>query len=231
MTDDLVPVPVPDAVRALPSPREISTALIAELTSRSARVRVDRGDVHQPEDTYPLVRALQGARELLEDYGRAFATAAALAADELRYELVSAVGEQDGVPVSGLLVPDLDGTDIALSKVTSNSYDIDQRSVIAAVISTTVVRMADTEPLQQSDEGDQAYDDRYWRWFTHVIETAIDQLFALGTFTLQVSKVRAYMTTLSGQGDDAVAAVLRTSIRKTEKYGGVKIERKERRKR
>lgn len=228
MADEVVPVP--DAVRALPSPREIGAALKAELVARVTRERAVRGDVHQEEDVYALVRALAGARDLLHEYAYEFAGAEGSATQMLEEELVAAVGEQDGIPTSGLKVPDLNGTDIHFDLATSNTYDIDQRAVLTAVIWTAIDRMRDGEPAQEQDESDRAYEDRYWKWFAHVVERVLDVVFNLGTYSMQVSKVRAYMTALAGEGDDAMAAVLRGAITKTQRYRGVKVERKQRKK-
>lgn len=228
MTDELMPVP--DAVRALPSPRDISAALMAELQGRVERERLARGDVHQPEDVYPLVRSLAGARDLLQDYARVFSSAAGLAGTMLEEEHLTAVGENDGVPLAGLKVPDLDGTDIQFTLSKPNSHDIDQRTVIAAVVARTVALMAGGEPVQETDESDTDYATRYWRWFAHVIERAIDWVLELGSYTMQVSKVRAFAAALAGDGEDGMSAVVTSAVKTTPQYRGVKVERKQRRK-
>jgi len=224
-------VPVPDAVRALPSPRDISTALQAELVARVERERAVRGDVHQPEDVYALVRSVAAARELLQDYARAFSSAAALAGTVLEEEHLAAVGEQDGVPLAGLTVPDLDGTDIRFGLSTSNTHTIDTNQVIMTVINTLIQVTRDTEPSWPDDEDFDTYRDRYETWMAHVMRRVVGQVMELGSYTMQVSKVRALAAELAGGGFDAESAVVRGAISTSKNYRGVTVERKERKKR
>lgn len=230
MSDDLVPVP--DVVRALPAPRVVSEALKAELYARVAAERNRRGDVHQPEDVSPLVRALAGAKELLEEYARAFTRAATIAKDELDTELFEAVGQQAGIPNSGLTVPDLDGTDILFSLLKPNKHDIDTDQVITVVINNLIEITRDTEPEWDEDvEEAPTYRARYEAWMAGVMRLAVEHVIELGTYAMQVSKVRAFATDLAGTGCDAEAAVVRGSITTTARYGGIKVDRKERKKR
>lgn len=226
VTDELVPLP--DAVRSLPAPRDVGRALREALTARVNAEREARGEVHQPEDVSPLVRSLAGAKELLDEYARAFTGAAGLAREELDEELLAAVGEQDGVPLSGLTVPDLDGTDIRITLNKTNNHNIHQYTVLTAVIGHTIARMKGGEPEQRENEPDEEYDDRYWSWVFRVIERVLDQVLNLGSYSMQVSKVQAYAVALAGQGEDNLAAVVRGSIKTTQNYRGTKLERKER---
>ncbi len=222
-------VPLPDNVRSLPAPQDVGRALKEALTARVAAERAARGEVHQPEDVSPLVRSLAGAHELLGEYARAFTGAAGLAREELDEELLAAVGEQEGIPISGLTVPDLDGTDLRFTLNKTNNHDIDERAVLAAVIGNTIAATRDTEPEWDEDiEDASAYRDRYEDWMCHVMERAIDTVIALGSYSMQVSKVNAYAVTLAGQGHDSLASVVRGSVKTTQKYRGTKLERRER---
>jgi hypothetical protein len=227
VTDDLIPFAEP---ARLPAPADLKETLRRELSEHVARERDQRGHVHQPEDVFALVRKLAGAHDVLGEYANAFSNAASMARRELESELVTAVGEQDGIPTSGLDVPDRDGTDIRFTLAKGNTHDIELRTVIAAVVAATVARMSGGEPVQADDEDDAAYDERYWRWFAHVIERAIDWVLSLGTYTMQVTKVRAFAATLAGDGEDAMAAVVNGAVNTTSSYRGVKMERKQRRK-
>lgn len=229
MSDELVPLP--PQIQGMPSPRDVGTMLIANLAVRVHHARTARGDVHQPEDVYPLVRSLAGAKEMLEDYARAFTTAAAEAKYNLDDELVAAVGEQAGIPTSGLTVPDVDGTDIHLTLATPNSHDIGMDAVLNVVVADVLARARDSEPDNLPGEDFYAYRDRYETWMAGVMRMAIDQVIELGSYSMQVSKVRAYETALAGDAADDLAGVVRGSITKTSHYRGIKLERKERKKR
>lgn len=212
----------------MPAPSDVAQALRDALYQRVAAERANRGEVHQPEDVSPLVRSLAGAQELLNDYARAFTRAATIAKDELDEELFTAVGNQDGIPMSGLKVPDLDGTDILFSLIKPNTHGIDERTVVAAVIGHTIATRRGSEPSQNDDETNHEYDQRYEGWMADVIEQAVDQVLDLGSYALQVSKVKAYAVALAGQGEDNLAGVVRGSINTTATYRGIKVERKER---
>lgn len=224
-TDELVPFA--DPVR-LPAPAELKETLRVELSRHVSDERESRGEVHQPEDVSPLVRALAAAKDAFAEYANAFSSAASLAKRELDEELVQAVGEDDGVPRGNLTVPDLNGTDIRFGLNFTNSHDIDQATVLAAVVGNTIAATRDTEPIQEVDEPDHVYLSRYDDWLMHVVERAVDTVLALGSYSMQVSKVKAYSATLASQGLDPLAGVVRGAIKTTRAYGGVKVERKTR---
>lgn len=229
MSDDLVPLP--PQIQGIPSPRDVGTMLVANLAVRVHHARQARGTTRQPEDVYALVRSLGGAKEMLEDYARSFTTAATEAKHWIDEELIEAVGEHDGIPRSGLKVPDTDGTDLHLTLNTPNSHTIDQPAVIAAIIGNTLAATRDTEPDNLPGEDYDAYRDRYEAWMVHVIERVVDQVLAVGSYSMQVSKVNAYAVALAGEGEDHLAGVVRGSVTTTSNYRGIKVERKERKKR
>lgn len=228
MSDDLVPLP--PQIQGIPSPRDVGTMLVANLAVRVHNAREARGGVTQPEDVNALVRSLGGAKEMLEDYARAFTTAAQEAGHYLREEHLSAVGEQDGVPQSGLKVPDLDGTDIVFTLDQPNSHTVDQDQVIAVAINRRLELHRDTEPIQADDEPSYLYLERYEQWMFIVMRLAVADVLGVGTYTMQVSKARAFAAQLAGEGRDAAAAVVRGAINTTTRYRGVKVERRERKK-
>lgn len=220
-------VPLPDAVRALPAPSQIGDALKQELSSRVGAERIMRGDVHQPEDVYALVRPLAAAYELLTEYAHQFTSAARVARAELETELTFAVGEQDGIPQGKLTVPDGD-VEVRLAPDHGNTHTIDLLPVLSAVIADILGQSRDTEPEQEPGETDRDYLERYERWMAAVIHAVIEGVFALGTFSPQVSKVQAYAVDLASRQDDQLSAVVRSSVQTTRRYKGVKYERKER---
>lgn len=225
MSDELAPLP--EAVRALPSPDLIGDALKRELNARVTAERDARGDVHQPEDTYALVRSLDRAHGLLTEYAHQFSQAAALARKELDNELYTAVGDSDGVPNGPLVVPDGD-RNIRLAPDHGNSHDIDAAQVVAVAVARALDITRDTEPEQELAESEDAYMLRYDAWLTGVIMTALRLVHSLGTFSMQVSKVRAFAAELASLELDSQAAVVNSAVHTSRRYRGVKHERKER---
>lgn len=221
---------VPEQVERLPSPRDVGTMLIAALASRVERLRQARGAITQPEDVNRLVRALGATKEMLEDYARAFTTAVGMTNEYLTEELITAVGEQDGIPTSGLKVPDLDGTDLVFSLMNGNTHTIDTAQVIDALITDVIDTTRGTEPAQYDTESDVAYLARYEAWIHAVIRAAVTRVLETGSYSMQVSKVRAAAIELAAHGQDNLAAVVRGSVKSKSQHRGVKFERKERRK-
>lgn len=195
-----LPVPV-QHLSGLPAPRDLGKLLREALEGHIEEARKGR-DVQLPEDTYPLIRSLAVAGELLDDYATTFKSVAKVSVQEIEEELREAVGDQDGVPNSGMTVPDAQG-DVKLSLTMTNGYDIDVntlRSVVVALV-------AELEGAAEA------------------ADLAIQTLLECGNFTPQVSKVRELADQVSRQGDDQMASVVKSAIRKTVTYKGVKVSR------
>ena len=128
----LVPFPVQDNLPGLPAPREVRQLLGEQFTAAVARERAQRGEVHKPSDTWPMVRAVQTFAELVDDYARALGEVSKDARKVLEEELFEALGEQDGIPNAPLHVPH-DGSIISVKAKTQNQYDIDAGQVICAL--------------------------------------------------------------------------------------------------
>lgn len=69
------------------------------------QVRQARGRVVAEEDTYDLVRRLMRAQEALTQTAEAFKAAAAECRAQAEEELLTARGEQDGIPAGRMIVP------------------------------------------------------------------------------------------------------------------------------
>lgn len=189
----------------IPSPHRLRVTIEEELSRLIREARAERGEVQLPEETYPLVRALVASHELLSDYASAFKKAASTAQQEVESELLDAVGEQEGQPVSGMTVPDARG-DIRVSLDTANEYDIDMdalRNVVCLVVGE----------LHGNGGAESA-------------DLALSMLLSMGSFTPQVSKVRAFAQDTSRKGEDGLAATITSAIRKVTRYKGVKTARK-----
>jgi hypothetical protein len=229
MTDELVPFAEPSR---LPAPADLKETLRRELSEHVTAERAARGDVHQPEDTWALVRKLGGAFDAFSEYANAFKSAAAMARRELDAELIAAVGESDGVPLAGMAVPDVNDTEIKFSLDQGNQYTIDADQVIQVVVANLIEITRDTEPEWDEDLEDAAgYRARYETWMAGLMVLAIDHVMQLGSYAMQVSKVRAFAADLAAAGADSESAVVTGAITRATRYKGVKMERKERRKR
>lgn len=227
---------LPDSVRDLPLPAEFAKLLRAALESEIQRVRTARGEVVAPEDIHGLVRPLQRYVELAGEYMRAFQSTIKLAKLELEEELKDAVGEQDGIPLASYTVPDLDGTDIVLSRDTVNEHDIDteplQSAIAFAVLGMNdsvlgVQNLAIKAALVDDAEKPDAEADLE-NFLAELLIQAQRRLATTGKFEAQISKVKAFAKELAGMGQDKVAATVTGAIRTTKGFRGVSVTRKER---
>lgn len=222
--------PLPPEVANLPSPRDFAELLRVRLESEIIRVRQERGPVAAPEDVHALVRSLYRFNEVVNEYARGLTTVGKEALQEIEVELTDAVGEAaPGVPSQGMGVPDLDGTTVKISLVNANDYSIDVpslRGAIAAYLSSesdmlTAVREAALEDAMFG--GTATLSDALMPLLVEAMQT----LEEVGSFTPQVSKVRALAKKVGGQGLDMIASVLTGAIFKKTTYRGVKVAREQ----
>jgi hypothetical protein len=209
---------VPDALLAdLPDPRELGRIVKERVQLAYAEFFRLRGEVEQAEDTFDLQRRLQDAHEKLSDYSRAFKDAAVVVRQLQQEELVEAVGEQDGIPTSGLTIPTAGGDIVVKPDVTNdNVIDADQvRTVIAAQAARNImhVDLALVEDVETT--------------LAELLDEAFGHLLACGKWEPQITKVKATADAFSRAGDDPMAGVLRATITKRRVYHDrVKVERK-----
>lgn len=226
--------PLPPAVQALPSPRDFGRLLRERLESEIKRVRDERGDVQAPEDAFALVRSLQAFREVMEEYAHAMTSAARVAVQEAEEELLSAVGDQDGVPNSGLTVPDIDGTEIKMSLLNPRTHHIDQAIVLDVLTADALGRLDVVQGtidyvanLIINPEQQPEITENLETFLAGAIRNTIDEALALGTYSQQVTKVKAFGKALAGRGEDKLAGVISQSMKVTTRYAGVKLAREE----
>lgn len=227
-------VPFPAEVR-LPSAREFSRMLREHLEAEIVRVRAERGEVEAPEDTHALIRSLQGFDELAAEYARGWTGAGKIARQEIAEELLTGVGEQDGIANGPMTVTDHDGTAIRVAQQTANEYDIDVNALypaLAEVIMMTTDIATDLEnaclDAALAEPGDRplATAERN-AVIARALIVAMTELPRVGTFTPQVTKAKALAAELGRLGDDKLASTVTQAIRKRTVPKGVKIERKE----
>jgi hypothetical protein len=223
-------------VTRFPDHRTLGKALQGGVNAMMAQLRAARGDVVAEEDVYEAVRWAQGIAESFHEYGRAFAGAAALVGQYAEEELTEAVGEQDGVPLKSLTVPDTDGTDIKLTKQTSNVHHLDEGAILqalalslvggedlvgemAVVLSDLYDRVEFTDPATEK----ATYEAAEVKLVEFVL-AAFKALADLGSFSLQVSKVEAFRKELARR-DTLLASTVAGAMGRTVKYTGVKMSR------
>lgn len=201
----------------MPAPRAVVTVLRENLYQLVLSNRTERGEVRMPEDTYDLVRSLTTVREGAAGYEHAFATIRREVDGYIQDDLELAVGEQDGVPNSGMKVPDVDGTDIAITVDTQNNYGFDTTALVQALV---------FEALSMADEIESTDLPRtYVAW---LLDVALNRLIGLGQFRPQITKVRAFADDLSRrEGGPAIASTVMSTVTKTPKFKGIKVERKQ----
>lgn len=211
MGDELIIAP-----GVLPEAHDLIGLMRLRLESLVAEERARRGEVLAPEDTYEALRRLASLHEGLTGYARAFQTIAKEVLGYVQDDLESAVGEQDGIPVSGLDVPDPDGTTVRVHvDLTSQGYTFDLDALLTAVAAETLAW------LDRSEDGEEVVDPPV------ILRHALDLLLTLGKFEPQVSKVRAFAQEVARHDPKAASTVTRGIRKRNPRFGGVKLERKQ----
>lgn len=209
----------------LPAPHDLVGELRLRLEAVVQEERDRRGEVHAPEDTYAPIRRIGALAEGLNDYGRAFLKVGKEALGYVQDELEEAVGEQDGVPNSGMRVPDVDGTDLNVTLDTRNEYTVDTETVMSGVAHLVVTTNAAAGLLTHATGGG---DERATELLVELLMDAMSTLVACGTFKGQVTKVRAMATEIA-RTDPKVASTLTDMLKRAKRteFRGVKIKREQ----
>lgn len=192
----------------MPATRSVLAEMREHLEGVVRQAREERGEVHLPEDVFPVVNRLAEVIDGLDDYAHAFKVIRKEAVDYIGDELETAVGEQDGVPNQGLKVPAPDGTTVDVSVDAPSSYSFDLDALINAVV-------ADTLTLWTGASADG---------LDRLLEAAIRVVLALGSFTPQVTKVKAYKNEVARQ-DPKMASTITWA--KTSNFRGIKVKREQ----
>lgn len=202
------PTEVVVAGTTMPATPSVLRQMRDHLSNVVRQARAERGEVHTPEDVFPVVNRLADVIDSLDDYAHAFRTVRAEAVGFIGDELELAVGEQDGIPASGLKVPAPDGTtvDVALD-VTSGKYSFDLDALIKVALVSALV--AGDLPADAMDGADQ------------VIRTVL----GMGSFSPQVTKVQAFKDEVA-RTDPKMASTI-TWTRADNVFKGVKIKREQ----
>lgn len=210
------PTEVVVAGATMPATPSVLRQMRDHLTNVVLQARAERGEVHTAEDVFPVVNRLADVIDGLDDYAHAFKTVRAEAVGFIGDELELAVGEQDGIPTSGLKVPAPDGTtvDVALD-VTSGKYSFDLDALIKVVVADQIGWLDDP------DHGD----DPAWSTPEAAMERAIHAALALGSFTPQVTKVQAFKEEVARTDPKMASTIQWTKADNT--FKGVKVKREQ----
>lgn len=213
MSNEIEPFVTAELIDNLPDPRDLTRVVKERIESATQQFRAERGDVHLPEDTFDLHRRLQATAEKCADYARGFTAAGKLIRELQREELEAAVGEQDGVPLSGLTVPTAGG-DIRIAPDFRNEHTIDPELVQAAIAAKLSTEYGPDSEMHT--------------FLCQVARDAMTALCAAGKWEPQVSKVRAVAGQWSRGGDDTAASSLASAVRTKRTFQErVTVERKE----
>jgi hypothetical protein len=204
-------LPVADRLPAMPAPSNASLELKRAFRAAVQRERDRRGDIVTETQVYPLVRAVEGFRDIATAYSRAFKLVADDAAGVLVDELVEARGEdKDGIPDGRLYVPDADGSFIKVAPKTLNRHDIDSGQVIA-VVALWMAAEWDRDPAEHPEE--------------FAVAVASRVLEMVGAAKLQVSHAKTLVALLKAKGEHDLAATAESAIRTTRELKGVTVDR------
>lgn len=220
--------PLPSVIGGMIEPQHLKRKILAAVQEGYAALAEARGEVTVAEDTFDVQRRLTDARERLKGYADAFNDGAKMVSTLQEEELVDAVGEQDGIPMSGLTVPDPQG-DIRITVNNENSYDVDTDQLLAAVAARALIGPSGrpvADSLRAVVEGDERDPDDLEDILHSLLLGALRQLLRAGKFTPQVTKVKAYAAELSRSGRDDLAAIVSGALTKTTTYKGVTVNRK-----
>jgi hypothetical protein len=129
------------------------------------------------------------------------------------------VGEQDGVPNSGMRVPDVDGTDLKIDLDTRNEYDIDTTMVIQGAALYTLSEYPCRSALANAGLMQDALG---------LAIAAMETLVECGRFQPQVTKVRALATEIA-RTDPKVASTITDMLKRAKRsdFRGVKVKREQ----
>ena len=225
MTNEIQPWITASLIDRFPDPQDLKRVVKERIEEAYAAAVAERGEVRQAEDTYQVQRRLQATYEQLDAYKRGFGDAGKVIRKMQEEQLLDAVGEQDGIPLSGLTIPTADG-DIRVTPEFKRDNIIDPeqvRSVIAAqaarnVNALIVAEHGDPEAhIGGMDETELAA----------VIDEAFGALIGCGKFEPQVTRVKATAAEFARAGDDKMAAALAEAIKVKQTYQDrVKVDRK-----
>jgi len=213
---DIEPFITASLIDEFPDPQRLRVAVKERIEQAYAGALDERGQVHQPEDTYALHRRLQVTYEQLEAYERGFKSARQVIRQMQEEQLIDAVGEQDGIPASGLTIPTAGG-DIVVKPDIENKNVIDPQQV-RAVLAAQAARNINALVIEEHGNPDTGEGGMDETGLAELIDEAFGALIDSGKWEPQITKVKATADAFARAGDDPMAAVLRDTITRTRVY-------------
>lgn len=222
MTKDLDRLLSTELVDGLPDPQALKRVVKERIQQAYADLYAARGKVLSSEDTFDLHRRLQATAEQMDSYARGFKDVAALIRQLQQEELVEAVGEQDGVPLSGLTIPTAGG-DIVVTPSFKRVNDIDPEQVQTAIVNG--ITEAWMEPIERAAVHSTETLEEALR---EMLAQALAALVGTGKWEPQVSKLKATAAEWARAGRDDMAGKLMAAHAVKQKYQDrVDVTRKE----
>lgn len=222
MTNELDRLLSAELVDDLPDPTALKRVVKERIQEAYAQLYAARGDVLKPEDTFDLHRRLQETRERMDSYSRGFAEVSKLIGQLQQEELVEAVGEQDGVPLSSLTIPTAGG-DIVVAPSFKRVNDIDPQQVQDAIVNG--VTDAWMEPIEHAAVHSTETLEEGLR---EMLAQALTALIGTGKWEPQISKLKATAADWARSGHDQMAGKLMAAHEVRQKYQDkVEVTRKE----
>lgn len=199
------------------------------LATAVAEMRAARGTVVTQEDTYELVRRLAHAQSVFGQWAAAFTAAGKACTGHIEDELITAVGEQDGVPMSRMVVPTGGQEYVVSPKYRAGTDRWDVASILGVVCDLAVAG----QPVPTTDpdnDGLQAHEKALREYASEVAGDACHKLMGLlSSPKWSSTKVDALRRQVAGSTDgDRMAGVLGQARVKGERvYEGVTVELEE----
>jgi hypothetical protein len=211
-----------ELVDGLPDPLDLQRVVKDRVQQAYAELHAARGEVLKPEDTYDLHRRLQATAEQMDGYARGFTAVGKVIRQLQEEELVEAVGEQDGIPLSGLTIPTAGG-DIVVKPAFKRENEISADDVQTAIVNGVVE--AWMEPIEHAAVHDTETLEENLR---ELVAQALTVLVGTGKYEPQVTKLKATAQEWARSGHDQLAAKLMAAHTVRQKYlDKVDVTRKE----
>jgi hypothetical protein len=201
-----------ELVDGLPDPQALKRVVKERIQQAYAELYAARGEVANAEQTYDLHRRLQATAEQMDSYARGFTEVGKLIRQLQQEELVEAVGEQDGVPLSSLTIPTAGG-DIVVAPSFKRVNDIDPEAVTTAIVNG--VTDAWMEPIEHAAVHSTETLEESLR---EMLAQALAALVGTGKWEPQVSKLKATAAAWARAGNDQMAGKLMAAHEVRQKY-------------
>jgi hypothetical protein len=187
----------------LPAVELLRKTLLEQFEAGVTAAIRQRGPVHEPEQTYPLIRALQDVRNNLQAIVDVLLAVIALVDSQQVAEAALAVGaDDDGYPRKNFAVP-YNGEKITFTRDVETQYETDLDQLLVAV------RTLVAAYWQQEGRDPAADPEQFAREVSLVLLEDI-----MGKTRPKVRGMDALAVSLSSVGDDGAASIARSAHRK-----------------